>query len=49
MGVEGSFVFPKSDAQVIPPDPVISAKYNQRYENYLKLSQHLRLFGGEES
>ena len=49
MGVEGRFAFPKSDAQVVKPDPAISAKYNQRYEKYLKLSQHLQLFGGEES
>lgn len=48
MGVEGSFTFPKNEAQMIQPDPAIVAKYNQRYEGYLKLTQQLFLFGGNE-
>ena len=47
MGVEDSFTFPKSKAQWTEPNPTIVAKYNQRYKNYLKLSQQLVLLGGD--
>lgn len=48
MGVEGAFIYPENEAQIIEPDPAIIAKYNQRYETYLKLTQQLLLFGGDE-
>ncbi|MDT2670301.1 xylulokinase [Enterococcus dongliensis] len=48
MGVEGNFSFPiMSEPQLIQPDPVIIAKYRQRYENYLRLTQQLLFFGGD--
>lgn len=48
IGIEGGFTFPKSQAQVVQPDPAIITKYDQRYETYLKLTEQLQLFGGDE-
>lgn len=48
MGVEENFIFPKNDAQLIQPDPVLVEKYNQRYKKYVKLTQLLLSFGGDE-
>ncbi|MGM0166133.1 xylulokinase [Enterococcus sp. AZ135] len=48
MGVEGEFTFPENDAQIIQPDPTLIAKYQQRYEKYLKMTQLLLHFGGDE-
>lgn len=48
MGVEENFTFPKNDAQLLQPDPVLVEKYNQRYKKYVKLTQLLLSFGGDE-
>jgi len=48
MGVEENFIFPKNGAQLLQPDPVLVEKYNQRYKKYVKLTQLLLSFGGDE-
>lgn len=48
MGVEENFIFPKNDAQLLQPDSVLVEKYNQRYKKYVKLTQLLLSFGGDE-
>lgn len=48
MGVEENFTFPKNGAQLLQPDPVLVEKYSQRYKKYVKLTQLLLSFGGDE-
>ncbi len=47
MGVKEIFTFPVTKSQIIYPDSEIAAKYNFRYKKYLKMTQHLLLFGGD--
>lgn len=48
LGTEGSVDFPVIDSQMVLPNSSLIADYDQCYKRYLKMSQHLSLFGGEE-